>query len=85
MTRTQLYLSASQHAHLSDWSLKEQCTKSDLVRAAIDLFIAQKNKEIDTKQVAKKRGLEKLAGMWADRDEMADPSEYVRTIRAPRF
>lgn len=24
-------------------------------------------------------------GMWADREEMADPAEYVRNIRKPRY
>jgi prevent-host-death family protein len=28
---------------------------------------------------------EPAVGMWADRDEMADPSQYVRAIRKARY
>ena len=55
-----------------------------------DRLYAQKNAAELAKKAMKKPknkswGDFEAAGMWADREDMEDPSAYVRELRKPRF
>lgn len=82
LARTQIYLTQSQQVRLSVASKRSASTKSELIRQAIDQFLDQQPAD-STQQKAQR--LYALAGLWANRDDMADPSAYIQTLRMPRF
>lgn len=82
LARTQIYLTQSQQARLADASRRAAVTKSELIRLAVDQFLDQ---QATKSPASKAQRLAGLAGLWADRDDMADPVAYVRTLRMPRF
>lgn len=83
LARTQIYLTQYQQQRLTVASQRTAITKSELIRLAVDQFLeqqdAKKNSDGKSKQLAD------MAGMWADRKDMADPSAYVEALRKPRF
>lgn len=82
LARTQIYLTQTQQARLGAASRLTAKTKSELIRQAINQFLdtnTPENGEI------KARRVQSIAGLWAGRDDLADPSAYVRRLRAPRF
>jgi metal-responsive CopG/Arc/MetJ family transcriptional regulator len=82
LTRTQIYLTQQQQQRLSDVSRQTAVSKSELIRLAVNQFLDQKAAQPAKSNAQKLAG---LAGLWADRDEMADPCAYVQSIRQPRF
>lgn len=82
LERTQIYLTQTQQTRLTAACRRAAVTKSELIRQAVDQFLSQ---QAAPSPADKARHLEGLAGMWADRSDMADPAAYVRTLRAPRF
>lgn len=82
LTRTQIYLTQAQQKRLALVSRGAAVTKSELIRRAVDQFLDQ---QPATSAVAKAQCLSSIAGLWAGREDMADPSAYVRHLRAPRF
>ena len=82
LERTQIYLTQMQQTRLAAACRRAAVTKSELIRQAVDQFLSQ---QAPPSPADKARHLEGLAGMWADRSDMADPAAYVRTLRAPRF
>jgi metal-responsive CopG/Arc/MetJ family transcriptional regulator len=82
LTRTQIYLTQSQQARLADASRRTAVTKSELIRLAVDQFLDQ---QATRNPASTAQRLAALAGLWADRDDMADAVVYVRTLRMPRF
>ena len=82
LARTQIYLTQGQQARLSVACKRSATTKSDLIRQAIDQFLDQQ--PTDSRQDKAQR-LQSLAGMWANRTDMADTTAYVEALRAPRF
>ena len=62
-------------------TLKTPLTKH--VRIMIEEVEEQEN--IVTEKKKLKFSDTPLCGMWADRDDMDDPSEYVRNLRKPRY
>ena len=82
LARTQIYLTQGQQARLSVACKRTSSTKSELIRQAVDQFLDQQ--PTDSAQ-DKARRLQGLAGMWADRADMADPAAYIQALRAPRF
>ena len=82
LARTQIYLTEAQQTRLEAASRRAAVTKSELIRRAVDQFLDQQASPSATDKVKR---LEGIAGLWAQRDDMADPAAYVRALRAPRF
>ena len=82
LTRTQIYLTQAQQKRLALVSQNAAVTKSELIRRAVDQFLDQ---QPSANPAIKAQRLDTIAGMWATRDDMADPASYVRALRAPRL
>lgn len=82
LIRTQIYLTEAQQKRLALACRGAAVTKSELIRRAIDQFLDQ---QPSATPAAKAQRLSKIAGLWADRADMADSTGYVRALRAPRF
>ena len=82
LARTQIYLTQGQQARLSVACKRSATSKSELIRQAINQFLDQ---QPEGSQEDKAQRLQGLAGLWADRADMADPTAYVQALRAPRF
>lgn len=82
LARTQIYLTQTQQTRLAAACRRAAVTKSELIRQAVDQFLDQ---QTTASRADKTERLKGIAGLWAERDDMADPSAYVRTLRAPRF
>ena len=82
LTRTQIYLTKAQQTRLAAVCRRLALTKSELIRQAVDNFL---NQQTAVDPVDRAQQLQGLAGLWADRTDMADPSAYVRKLRASRF
>lgn len=82
LVRTQIYLTEAQQTRLEAASRRAAVTKSELIRRAVDQFLDQQASSSATDKVKR---LEGIAGLWAQRDDMADRAGYVRALRAPRF
>ncbi len=75
MVRTQLYLEESVHRHLRALARRQGRTLSELVR---DALMQVYGKPRADEQEATLRAIE---GLWRDRDDIGDPTEYVRRLR----
>lgn len=82
LARTQIYLTQAQQMRLAQACQGTSATKSELIRHAIDQFLDQ---QVQPNPAAKAERLQGISGLWAQRDDMADPAAYVRQMRAPRF
>lgn len=82
LSRTQIYLTQAQQKRLALACRGAAVTKSELIRRAVDLFLDQ---QPTATPAAKAQRLGRIAGLWADRADMADPTAYVQALRAPRF
>ena len=82
LTRTQIYLTQVQQKRLALACRGAAVTKSELIRRAVDQFLDQ---QPSATPAAKAQRLKHIAGLWADRADMADPAAYVQALRAPRF
>ena len=82
LARTQIYLTQAQQVRLDAASRRAAVTKSELIRRAVDQFLDQ---QTSASPGDKSQRLQGVAGLWAKRDDMADPAAYVRGLRAPRF
>ena len=82
LTRTQIYLTQQQQVRLTQVSRGSTATKSALIREAIDRFLDQ---QPATRPADKVQQLQSLAGIWAAHEDMANPADYVRKLRQPRF
>ena len=82
LTRTQIYLTQAQQKRLALACRGAAVTKSELIRRAVDQFLDQ---QPSATPADKARRLGSIAGLWANRTDMADPTEYVQALRAPRF
>lgn len=82
LARTQIYLTQAQQKRLALASRSGAITKSELIRRAVDQFLDQ---QPSVNPAIKAQRLDSIAGLWATRDDMADPAGYVRALRAPRF
>ena len=82
LERTHIYLTQTQQSRLAEACRRAAVTKSELIRQAVDQFLSQ---QALPSSADKAQHIEGLAGMWADRTDMADPAAYVRSVRAPRF
>ena len=82
LIRTQIYLTQAQQKRLAQVARGAALTKSELIRRAVDQYLEQ---QPVASPASKSQRLSSIAGLWAGRDDMADPSAYVRQLRAPRF
>ncbi|PIY28348.1 MAG: CopG family transcriptional regulator [Comamonadaceae bacterium CG_4_9_14_3_um_filter_60_33] len=82
LARTQIYLTETQQKRLSAASRRAAVSKSELIRLAVDQFLDQ---QTPTHHATQTQRLAELAGLWADRADMADPTAYVQALRRPRF
>jgi len=75
MVRTQLYIDEDLHEHLRELARKQGRSLSELVREAL-------RRVYGGDDVGRRRQtLEEVAGLWRDRDEIGETSEYVRRLR----
>ena len=81
LTRTQIYLTQAQQKLLALASRGAAVTKSELIRRAVDQYLDQPA----ATPAGKAQRLSSIAGLWAGREDMADPTAYVRQLRAPRL
>jgi predicted DNA-binding protein len=73
MVRTQIYLTEEQQRHLERLADITGRRKSDLIREALDGYLAERQPK-DWKEA-----LEAVRGVWADREDLDD---FVRDLRA---
>jgi predicted DNA-binding protein len=73
MVRTQIYLTEEQQRHLERLADISGRRKSDLIREALDGYLAERQPK-DWKEA-----LEAVRGVWADREDLDD---FVRDLRA---
>jgi hypothetical protein len=73
MVRTQIYLTDEQQCALEKLAAITGRRKSDLIRRALDRYLAE-HRPKDWKDA-----LEAVRGMWADRDDL---DEFVSNLRA---
>lgn len=66
MLRTQIYLTESEHEALDGLSRRSGKKKSQLIREAVDQYVAQ------TSVSNRKAILKACAGMWAHRTDLPD-------------
>lgn len=71
MIRTQIYITEEEKEALEKLSEERNTTKSNIIREAIDQYVADSTLE------GKKKKLKAAAGMWKDRDDIPD----VRDLR----
>ena len=82
LARTQIYLTQAQQLRLDAASRRAAVTKSELIRRAVDQFLDQQTSATPSDKAQRLHG---IVGLWANRNDMADPTAYVRGLRAPRF
>ena len=74
MRRTQLYLDENVWKNLHARARREKTTVSELVREAVDARYG-----IDFE--ARRKAMLGIVGIWKDRDDIGDSTEYVRKLR----
>lgn len=77
MARTQIYLSAAQQAALGRLAQQRQVPKSELIRQALDEWLAVQQRA----GASKLELLRQAQGIWQDRADMDDSAAYVRKLR----
>jgi hypothetical protein len=75
MVRTQIYLDERQKSVLEKLSAERGASVSDLIRQAVDQFIAKASTDFE-------EALDLSFGIWQGRQELGEPSEYVRNLRS---
>ncbi len=75
MKRTQLYLNDELYRYLSTLSRQEKKTISELVRSAIT------EKYLIKDTIDKVDIVDRLAGIWKNREDMRSAEKYVRALR----
>lgn len=78
MVRTQLYLDEPIHRRLQTLSRRQGRTVSELVRDALVRVYGAP--DVDERAAT----LRAIEGLWSDRADIVDSSEYVRQLRATR-
>jgi hypothetical protein len=85
LARTQIYLTALHQTSLARLAKEQACAKSELIRQALDIFISSQAQQAQAQQTERSSGraqaLGLMSGMWADREDMNDPSTYLRGLR----
>ncbi|MEW5921591.1 MAG: CopG family transcriptional regulator [Bacillota bacterium] len=74
MKRTQIYLQESQKEELDKLALQKGRALADLIREAVDMYIA------DNKLKKTKEHIIETSGLWKNRDDI-DSVEYVNGLR----
>lgn len=75
VVRTQLYLDEAIHERLREIARKQGRTVSELVRDALSRAYGIGGSE------ERLRTLRNIAGLWRDRRDIGDTTEYVRKLR----
>jgi hypothetical protein len=75
MVRTQIYLDERQKSALEKLCVERGASVSELIRQAVDLFIAKASTDFD-------EALDLSFGIWRRRGKLGESSEYVRKIRS---
>ena len=78
MKRTQLYLDEDMARTLAAESRRRRTTVSELVRDAIATVYGSRTRG-DRHAI-----IHRLAGVWADRQDLADTEAFIRSVRAER-
>jgi Arc/MetJ-type ribon-helix-helix transcriptional regulator len=71
MVRTQVYLTEEEKSSLESAAVSHGISQSDLIRQAIDELLAK------TGQIDKVSILDEIAGIWSERNDIAD----IRDLR----
>ncbi|HVA79588.1 MAG TPA: ribbon-helix-helix protein, CopG family [Candidatus Binataceae bacterium] len=72
MVRTQIYLTRREHESLRSLAKRTGRAQSEIIRAAVDLWLEQKA------DVGRARILEAVAGLWRERTDLPDFSALRR-------
>jgi len=75
MVRTQIYLDERQKSALDKLSVERGASVSDLIRQAVDHFIAKASTDFE-------EALEQSFGIWKSKHRVGESSEYVRKLRS---
>ena len=75
MVRTQIYLDEHQKSILDKLSTERGTSVSDLIRQAVDQFIAKASNDFE-------EALDLSFGIWKGKKEFGESSEYVRNLRS---
>jgi hypothetical protein len=71
MVRTQIYLTEIEKSSIESVALAQGVSQSDFIRKAIDELLAK------TGKIHKAEILDEIAGVWSDRNDIAD----IRDLR----
>jgi len=75
MVRTQIYLDEGQKTALDKLSAESGATVSELIRRAVDEFIAKRGVDFED-------ALERSFGIWRGRKDIGKTRGYVRKLRS---
>lgn len=78
MNRTQIYLDDSQTARLDERAAAEGTSRSTVIRRAVDIYLAQEERDAAAWQEQWRQALEKTAGCAPS---LGDGAEYVEDVR----
>jgi predicted transcriptional regulator len=78
MYRTQIYLDQKQAARLDERAAAEGTSRSTVIRRAVDVYLAQEDRDAATWQAQWKDALKKSAGVAP---YLGEGSQYVEDIR----
>jgi metal-responsive CopG/Arc/MetJ family transcriptional regulator len=76
MVRTQVYLTEREHRSLDSLAKANACTKSEMIRQAVDEFVAR------SRHPARLQVLRKVCGIWKGRKELPNIRAMRRAWRA---
>ena len=68
MIRTQIYITEEEQEALEKLSKERNTTKSNIIREAIDQYVAEKKSQ-------KKKSIMDFAGIWKDKKDIPDVKE----------
>lgn len=74
MVRTQIYLTEAEHAALRSLAAETGRTQSELIRDAVDGYLAEQSQDVRVSQLAAARGI------WAQRDDLPDFASVRREL-----
>jgi hypothetical protein len=70
MIRKQFFITEEQNRRLKTEAARLGVAEADLIRAGIDLRLAQGAQEQDAQEVDWKKALDRISGVWAERDDL---------------
>jgi metal-responsive CopG/Arc/MetJ family transcriptional regulator len=85
VNRTQIYLDETQTARLDERAAAEGTTRSTVIRRAVDVYLAEEERDATVWREQWKKALTVSAGHAADLEEGSKYVEDIRTADAERL